>query len=216
MSSLAWGASAGGRPDRALRSPRALNGRAGSLSCSLSKSDERRSKQRACAKAAMRAACERLASLVAKNLIKCNLTIVGWRFGWKDPEDCQQWFSQPVLRPPGGKKNFFPRPTPGFFFFSNRMVFQVRQASSVWRGKRHWTASTYFLELRRVFTHSSSTPEQPLADMTEAFAWLPKSAYGPRRNRLKTRQEEKPCVKSSANLCCYRFFNFVLRSGEVQ
>lgn len=57
-----------------------------------------------------------------------------------------------------------------------RMVFQIVSGRQVWRGKG--IDREYLLDKLREFHRVHSTPaEQTVADMIEAFGWLPKSSY---------------------------------------
>lgn len=102
----------------------------------------------------LRAAC----ILLAKNLVKCHPYYRGLAAIWKKrgvvTVDSQCRMANRA----------------------NRMVFQMVSGRQVWRGKG--VDREYLLYKLREFhrTHGSDL-EQTVADMNEAFAWLPKSTY---------------------------------------
>lgn len=111
----------------------------------------------------LRAAC----ILVAKNLIKCHPYYRGLAAVWKRQNICTQDRQCRMANR------------------ANRMVFQIVSGRHVWRGKG--IDREYLLFKLCEFHRTHATPvEQTVADMNEAFAWLPKGTYA---------EEAKPLVE---------------------
>jgi transposase len=147
----------------------AINGRAG-LYPSRYQSDEvdrSGSVAKSCNRR-LRAAC----ILVAKNLIKCHPYYRGLAALWKRQGvvtvDAQCRMANRV----------------------NRMVFQLVSGRQVWRGIS--IDSEYVLFKLREFHRTHHTPlEQTVADMNEAFAWLPKSTHAAEAKPLSELAQRK-------------------------
>jgi hypothetical protein len=110
--------------------------------------------------------------LVAKNLIKCHSYYRGLAALWKTRKIAT---ANQQCRIANG---------------SNRMVFQVVSGRQLWRGKGI-DGETRLLKLREFHRTHHSTPEQTVVDMTEAFAWLPKSAYAAEPRPLEELAKKK-------------------------
>jgi len=147
----------------------ALNGRAG-LYPSRYQSDEvdRNSGMAKSCNRRLRAACV----LVAKNLIKCHTYYRGLAALWKTQKIATVDQQCRIANR------------------SNRMVFQIVSGRQLWRGKGIDREYLLF-KLREFHRTHHSTPEQTVADMTEAFAWLPKSAYGAEAKPLEELAKKK-------------------------
>ena len=147
----------------------AINGRAG-LYPSRYQSDEvdRSSIMARSCNRRLRAAC----ILVAKNLIKCHPYYRGLAALWSKRNICtvdrQCRMANRV----------------------NRMVFQIVSGRQVWRGKH--VDREYLLSKLREFHRSHGTSlEQTVADMNEAFTWLPPSSYAEEAKQLSQLAQKK-------------------------
>ena len=147
----------------------ALNGRAG-LYPSRYQSDEvdRNSGMAKSCNRRLRAACV----LVAKNLIKCHTYYRGLAALWKTQKIATVDQQCRIANR------------------SNPMVFQIVSGRQLWRGKGI-DREYLLLKLREFHRTHHSTPEQTVADMTEAFAWLPKSVYAGEAKPLEELAKKK-------------------------
>lgn len=164
-------------------SPRAINGRAG-LYPSRYQSD-----QVDCQGGLARVANRRLRAacmMVAKNLIKCHPYYRGLSAYWEkqkvDPRDRHVRIANRA----------------------NRMVFQLVGGRQVWRGKGV-DREAILDKLREFHRDHHSDLDQMIADMNEAFSWLPKSTYASEAKPLaelaaKKRRGPQPIGELLVNL----------------
>ncbi|TWT95607.1 IS110 family transposase [Neorhodopirellula pilleata] len=152
-------------------SPRAINGRAG-LYPSRYQSD-----QVDCQGGLARVANRRLRAacmMVAKNLIKCHPYYRGLSAYWEkqkvDPRDRHVRIANRA----------------------NRMVYQLVGGRQIWRGKGV-DREAILSKLREFHRDHHSDLEQMIADMNEAFLWLPKSTYASEAKPLAELAAKKRC-----------------------
>lgn len=70
------------------------------------------------------------------------------------------------------------------------MVFQLVSGRQVWRGKGIDREYLLF-KLREFHRAHHSSPEQTVADLNEAFVWLPKSTYVSEAKQLQSLTKKK-------------------------